>query len=217
MNICTTLVESTVLCGIVLITDPVAVIIDRTCGCPGWMIESSKKYFLNQAGNTFWIKQEILFWIKQEILFCLELILPVSDSLSGTWSQSKTGKVNQSSKQNKQGLSPTILIVTVQYEKYILNDPISPLSHKFHFHFNSSSSGFHMFLQSLILNVNFHLFLLSSISSYHQFQFHFFHLFLLSSTFYLFLLSLLARFGSCLPTSVCWCDQPLAVTTLEQI
>ena len=124
MNTSATLGESTLICGIVLITDPVGVIMDRTCGCPGWMIGSSKKYFLNQARNTFWIKQEILFWIKQEILlwinqeillwikqeilFYLELISPVSDSLSGTWSQSKTGKVNQSSKQNKQGLSPTI-------------------------------------------------------------------------------------------------------------
>ena len=43
-----------------------------------------------------------------------------------------------------------------------------------------------------------------------------FHLFLLSFSFHLFLLcTLLAGFGSRLPTSVCWRDQPLAVTTLK--
>ena len=152
-----------------------------TADCVGYISSSSNNgWNMRMSGMNdwikqeilFWTKQEILFWIKQEIFFYLELISPVSDSLSGTWSQSKTEKVNQSSEQNKTSnrCPKQLKAVTVQHEKYIFNDAISPFSHKLHFHFHQ--------LQFSPVS-NFHLFLLSStyISSFHQFLFSF------SSTF----------------------------------
>ena len=183
----------------------------RMSGMNDWikqeiLFESSKKYFFESSKKYSFISN----WSHLSLIFS-----PVHDP------KAKLEKSISPANKTSKGYPQQLKAVTVQYEKYILNDPISPLSHKFHFHFQQLqfrfshvSPVFNFERQFSPVSAQFHIqFLPVSL----QFQFHSFHLFLLSSSFYLFLLSLLARFGSRLPTTVCWCDQPLAVTTLKQI